>query len=370
MTAPFQIAPDAALLPCDRCGRPSSARSNGRPLHIACGLAAGIPTPAGPLLAEQQRPTAGALTLDQQQLADQIEHYVTGLLDLHQGDVDAVRAAMEHQPIALVMELFDRTRASGGLTVFKKPPTPPVLQTGADEVWEARPNWPGPGNPRPVPDGAVTLDVNAAYLAAFKCHLPVGELRHVADGTRYPKTAGIHLITPPDWPHTDLPSPLSDREMLGQVWITTATLRTLDRCAIKLGLCALPTIHEQWIAPSSEGLLEPMRVILDHVRLRAKERDDDLTSWLVQQMYGRFVSTCGNSRKNHHIRRPDWEHNLRAQAYTNLWWRAHKAWAAGLTITRVGGTDELGLAGDWRTLWPEGRGLGQFKIKTTKAAQQ
>ncbi|MDB1090470.1 DNA-binding protein, partial [Streptomyces sp. ACA25] len=84
-----------------------------------------------------------------------------------------------------------------------------------------------------------------------------------------------------------------------------------------------------------------------------------------KQMYAKFVSTLGESPHNRELVRPDWVHLIRSQAFANLWWRAYKAAAtAGLTVVTVAGTDELHVAGDWRTVFPEGTGLADMKVKT------
>ncbi|MGI5041750.1 hypothetical protein ACM9HB_35560, partial [Streptomyces sp. JAC128] len=47
--------------------------------------------------------------------------------------------------------------------------------------------------------------MNAAYLSALKCWLPIGKLEHHAgtDGVD-PKRSGVHLITPAEWAHPHL----------------------------------------------------------------------------------------------------------------------------------------------------------------------
>ena len=56
-------------------------------------------------------------------------------------------------------------------------------------------------------------------------------------------------------------------------------------------------------------------------------------------------------------------HITRAQAFVNLWLKAHKAHTAGLPVMRVMGTDELHIAGDWKHVFTEGRGASQVKVK-------
>ena len=62
-------------------------------------------------------------------------------------------------------------------------------------------------------------------------------------------------------------------------------------------------------------------------------------------------------------------HILRAQAFANLWYKAHKAHQAGLTLVQATGTDELHIIGDWRTVFTEGRALNEVKQKRTYTLQ-
>ncbi|MFD0396141.1 hypothetical protein ACFQ3Z_44515 [Streptomyces nogalater] len=87
----------------------------------------------------------------------------------------------------------------------------------------------------------------------------------------------------------------------------------------------------------------------------------------VKDLYAKFVSTLGESKQNRELRRPDWMHIIRSQAFANLWSKAYKAHTEGLTLVRVCGTDELHLQGDWLRTFPEGRNLSQMKLKETYA---
>ncbi|GAA3289103.1 hypothetical protein GCM10020295_00160 [Streptomyces cinereospinus] len=85
-------------------------------------------------------------------------------------------------------------------------------------------------------------------------------------------------------------------------------------------------------------------------------------------MYSKFVSTMGESNYNRELYRPDWMHIIRSQAFANLWMKALKAHDAGLTVVRAMGTDELHVIGDWRRVFPEGRGVTEVKVKDTYTA--
>jgi hypothetical protein len=80
-------------------------------------------------------------------------------------------------------------------------------------------------------------------------------------------------------------------------------------------------------------------------------------------MYAKFVSTMGESNHNRELYRPDWVHIIRSQAFANLWMKAYNAYDAGLTVVRAMGTDELHVIGGWRSVFPEGRGVTEVKVK-------
>ncbi|WP_329438699.1 helix-turn-helix domain-containing protein [Streptomyces sp. NBC_01426] len=305
-------------------------------------------------------------------LADRVRVRVDHELSVHGGDRDAARAALVKTAVPDVMELFAASRVGGRYEHSEFPPTAGILQKasqkGADQIWEGRPKWRSEELHRAARAGHVRLDVtaldmNAAYLAALKTWLPIGKLVHSEGVEHNPKRSGVHRVTPAVWGMPDLPSPLGARKEPGDLWITEPTLRLLLRCA-KLGFCEAPVIHESWTSGASEGLLEKMRRTLTEVRKEAIANGDDVANEYVKSMYSKFVSTIGESTANREIRRPDWMHIIRSQAFANLWLKAHKAHAAGLTVVEMSGTDELHVAGDWRQVFPEGRDLAQVKAKS------
>ncbi len=305
-------------------------------------------------------------------LADHVRGRAAQELAAHDGDRDAALAALLKAAIPDVMALFAASRVGGRYEHSEFPPTADILkktsQKGADQIWEGRPKWRAEELHRAARSGHVrlevtTLDMNAAYLAALKTWLPIGKLVHSEAAPHNPKRSGVHLVTPAAWEMQDLPSPLGARKEPGKLWITEPTLRLLLRCA-KLGFCEEPVIHESWTSGASEGLLEKMRRALTEVRKEAIAHSDDVANEYVKSMYSKFVSTIGESTANREIRRPDWMHIIRSQAFANLWLKAHKAHAAGLTVVEMSGTDELHVAGDWQQVFPEGRDLTQVKAKS------
>ncbi|MEW1551686.1 acyltransferase [Streptomyces tsukubensis] len=311
-------------------------------------------------------PPAGPLT-------DRIRTAVDQHLTAANGNPDTARTTLLKRAIPDVMTLFAASRVGGRYEHTEFPPTQDILQKrsqkGADQIWEGRPKWRSTELHQAARAGHIhldvtTLDINGAYLAALKTWLPIGRLTHTDTGTHDPRRAGVHRITPPDWTLTDLPSPLGARQEPGPLWITEPTLRLLLRCA-RQGLCEMPVIHESWTSGASEGLLEKMRRALADARKTAIETGDDLTLDYIKAMYSKFVSTIGESTANREIRRPDWMHIIRSQAFANLWMKAHRAHTAGLTVVEMSGTDELHIAGEWQSVFAQGRELSQVKPKYT-----
>jgi hypothetical protein len=181
------------------------------------------------------------------------------------------------------------------------------------------------------------------------------------------RRAGVHLITPPVWEHDAvLPNPIGSRDEPGPLWVTEPTLRLLLRLAgPKHGLCDPPLIHESWTSGATESLLEKFRLTLKDARDRAITEGDEVTLEYVKAMYSKFVSTMGESNYNRELYRTDWMHLIRSQAFANLWWKAHRAYDEGLLAVRAMGTDELHVIGDWRAVFPEGRGVTEVKVKDT-----
>ncbi|MPY32770.1 helix-turn-helix transcriptional regulator [Streptomyces adustus] len=378
--------------PCVLCGQLARHQVAGFPQHLdpAECAAPGTPQPAAPAVSAPTasvsaapapaRPAAarggqgvrivaaGRRVQPEDAEPDLIRQTVTQVLAQHAGDVEAATAALVKRAIPDVMALLDHTRKGGRYDIVAHPWLPDILRKqsarGADQIWEARPKWTRPE----LPAGAhevTALDINGAYLSALKTHLPIGQLEHSTGNHHDRRRAGVHLITPPVWDHdTVLPNPIGNRDEPGPLWVTEPTLRLLLRLAgPKYGLCDPPEIHESWTSGATEGLLEKLRVVLKHARDRAIGEGDDVTLEYVKQMYSKFVSTLGESNYNRELYRTDWMHLIRSQAFTNLWWKAHRAYDEGLMVVRAMGTDELHLIGDWRTVFPEGRGVTEVKVK-------
>ncbi|MEV7559233.1 helix-turn-helix transcriptional regulator [Streptomyces sp. NPDC089795] len=421
---PAPSAPDpvaaAPAMSCVLCGQPCSDEVDGFPQHLsaeecAAAVAAATPAPVAPVpqqlpaepptpepaagaTAEPVAPTAtpapepepepgvepvlapartgpaarGPRAYASGVLVDEITGRVQEVLEECSGDLEAAQAVLIKAAIPDVMKYFKESRVGGRYEHSEFPPTADVLrkrsQKGADEIWEGRPKWRNPTIFQAAKKGAefevTALDMNAAYLSAFKCWLPIGQLREDTSGVHDRKKAGVHLITPAEWEHTDLPDPLGNRMEPGELWVTESTLRLLLDCA-RDGLADAPTLHRSLVSGGTEVLLEKLRRALAEVRKTALAEGDELTVNYVKSMYSKLVSTLGESTANREMRRPDWMHIMRAKAFANLWMKANKIHKAGLQVVEISGTDELHVVGDWRTVFAEGRDLNQVKEKQT-----
>jgi transcriptional regulator with XRE-family HTH domain len=378
--------------PCVLCGQPARHQVAGFPQHLdpaECGTAEQTRTaePARPERpAPQREPRRPADAGRRGQAArgvevvpvgrrlktadtpDLIGSAVAAALAQHAGDVEAATAALVKRAIPDAMTLLDETRKGGRYDIVAHPWLPDILRKqtarGADQIWEARPKWTRPELPPGVHE-VTALDINGAYLSALKTHLPIGQLEHSTGNHHERRRAGVHLITPPVWEHDAyLPNPLGSRDEPGPLWVTEPTLRLLLRLSgPKYALCDPPQIHESWTSGATENLLEKFRVALKDARDRAIAENDEVTLEYVKAMYAKFVSTMGESNYNRELYRTDWMHLIRSQAFVNLWWKAHRAYDEGLMVVRAMGTDELHVIGDWRAVFPEGRGVTEVKVK-------
>ncbi|WP_241778388.1 acyltransferase [Streptomyces sp. CNQ431] len=366
-SAPAPPAPCSAAPAAAAAAAPAPAPAAAAPASSA----APAPAPVLAAAATSSVPRTPRRAAPAGPLPDLIRDRVAAALTEAGGDADVAQAALIKRAVPDVMAFFAASRVGGRYEHSEFPPTAGILQKrsqkGADAIWEGRPKWRSADLHRAARAGHITVDVtaldmNAAYLAALKTWLPIGKLTHSEGDHHDPKRSGVHLVDPGEWLTPDLPSPLGSRQEPGPLWITEPTLRALIRCA-EMDLCTPPKIMESWTSGASEGLLEKMRRALVTVRDEAIANNDEVTTEYVKSMYSKFVSTIGESAANREIRRPDWMHIIRSQAFVNLWLKAHKAHKAGLTVVQMSGTDELHVSGNWQVVFPEGRGLSQVKAK-------
>ncbi|MEV1092362.1 helix-turn-helix transcriptional regulator [Streptomyces microflavus] len=366
------VAPE----PCVLCGQLARHQVAGFPQHLDPAQCA-IPEPSSAQRPPSRttKPVQAAPTSrrvravsDTDPSSAPITATVAEALARHEGDVEAATASLVKRAIPDAMALLDDCRRGGRYAIVAHPWIPDILRKqsarGADQIWEARPKWTCPELPS-GPHEVTALDINGAYLSALKTHLPLGQLEHTTGNVHDRRRAGVHLITPPAWEHgAYLPNPIGNRDEPGPLWVTEPTLRLLLRLSgPKYALCEAPQIHESFTSGATEGLLEKFRIALKDARDTAIAEGDEVTLEYVKAMYSKFVSTMGESNYNRELYRPDWMHLIRSQAFANLWAKALKAHDAGLAVVRVMGTDELHVVGDWRRVFPEGRGVSEVKVK-------
>ncbi|MFJ2915349.1 DnaB-like helicase C-terminal domain-containing protein [Streptomyces sp. NPDC087228] len=306
---------------------------------------------------------------------DMISSVVEQTLQEHGGDTEAAITALELKAIPNGMALFEATRVGGNYEHTVYPERLEFLskktRDGADDIWEGRHKWENGPLLGQVKAGTLAsvavdvLDTNAAYCSALKTWLPIGALQHDPDGGFHSKRSGIYLLPKrPNWEHPHLPDPIGNRREPGPVLLDDATIRLLIRCH-KLGLAEAPDITQSWTSGASENITEKFRRVLTLARENAIRDGDDVTEKYVKAIYAKFVSTIGESSFNRDLRRPDWMHIIRSQAFANLWYKAKRAHDHGLTIVKLRGTDELHITGDvpWRSVFEEGRLTTQLKLK-------
>lgn len=374
---------------CVLCGGPATHQVAGFPQHLdpaecATALPRTVPPQATlpqatppqtvasratvPVAARPGKPSTRRAFQSTSDVPDVIGDAVRAALEKHGGDLEAATAALVRRAIPDAMILLDTCRKGARYDIIGHPWIPDILRKktakGADEIWEARPKWTRSELP-PGQHEITALDVNGAYLSALKTHLPLGELEHSSGNRHDRRRAGVHLVTPPDWEYEDvLPNPIGARDEPGPLWVSEPTLRLLLRLSTaRYGLCEPPVIHESFTSGATENLLEKFRGVLRDAREKAIEENDDVTLEYVKAMYSKFVSTMGESNYNRELYRPDWMHIIRSQAFANLWMKAYKAHDEGLAVVRAMGTDELHVLGDWRSVFPEGRGVAEVKVK-------
>ncbi|KJY27398.1 hypothetical protein VR45_34955, partial [Streptomyces sp. NRRL S-495] len=119
-------------------------------------------------------------------------------------------------------------------------------------------------------------------------------LKHSTEGQHDPKRSGLYEITPPEWEHAHLPSPMGNRDVPGKLWVPEPTIRQLLRLskstANRPAMCEAPVIHQSYTSGSSENLLEDLRCVLRDAREKAIREDDPVMLEYVKAMYSKLVA--------------------------------------------------------------------------------
>lgn len=234
--------------------------------------------------------------------------------------------------------------------------------------WEGRNKW---TDMEVTPNSRLLrLDKNAAYLSAANTRLPIGALEPDDDPVKAfdDKRAGAFLVSPGDFTYP-CGGPFHTRTEPGPVWIATAWLTQLARYHKRRSWPA-PEILKSYTAPSTEVLLRPWIEVLKTERANALKNRDTARYAFVKNCYSLVISTMGESNANWEIRRAEYMHEIRSCAYALLWYAALQAREAGVTVVKVGNTDELWVVDDAaaRRYFADrlGNGLGQWKIKAAR----
>lgn len=354
------------------CDAPEQAQGGGNPPGRAPQAeAAAVPSQAS------SYPSRGSsihtLRLDYSEMATAAE------LDA-EPDPKARHVLARRGAIAASMKLMKDAVKRDGVRYHPALFTQPIRDTSYEKmpVWEGRNKWTPEGG---VPDGwhVLQLDKSAAYLAASNTRLPIGALERDDDpeAAYADKRAGYHLVDPGTM-RLAYGGPFHTRTEPGPVWITTPTLKVLREVA-----GGGYRILDSYTAPATEALLRPWIDTLRAERVEAIEAGDLRRYEWVKYCYSLVIATMGESGSNFEIRRAEWMHIIRAQAYANLWRTAVRAMGAGkgmdngldalnrpYQVVKVGNTDEIWIGSPHAfpemkdtEVWKFGGGLGQWKVK-------
>ncbi|MBB5939209.1 DNA-binding XRE family transcriptional regulator [Streptomyces zagrosensis] len=234
-----QPAPDTSteLLPqhtfCVLCGNPASQQVDGYPQRLTAAECAEAATPLPALSLPKPdetpqpripHPRSGA-SHRSNTTQDLIGETVAAALAAHDGDQRQAIAALTARTIPDALRLLDACRIGARYDIVRHPALPETLRKPSphapDRVWEARPDWQRPQAPDQT-DPVAALNINGAYLAALKTHLPLGQLQPTAPHL-HDRVALASISSPP------------------QPGNTAPTCPTLSGRALNLDLSGLPS---------------------------------------------------------------------------------------------------------------------------------
>lgn len=271
-----------------------------------------------------------------------------------------------------------------GRVPFWRPVTPKAIAEVRLPQW----SWEVPQTLRPWdPADTITLDVNAAYLAA--CSSAVfahGQLVH--DGPADLSAPGAYLIDAHHWNEPGIVSPLGTRPLRSdRVWVMQPTAKLL---------AGIPdywpgvTVYDAWTCPVSCRLRKWTEAVqADRIPARRAtvagvpgaaaeyKRIKDGYSAAVEMMAG----PAADAKAKAEIRRPDWYATVHAQHAASTWRKAFTAWLTGHGPVRMGAVDELEfLTSDIEAIMqlprppfrfdPTGESLGALGVKDDQDDQE
>lgn len=275
---------------------------------------------------------------------------------------------------------------------------------GKGPLWHAKPpamtreavipswNW---KHAAPAPDDLVTLDCNGAFLAPLSgCEFSLNGLKNTGPRLADPKRPGYWLVDYYAWQDTRIVSPLGGPRRGTRVWVTTPTLEILLMLE-KQGYWPEIQVYDSWTDRDGEKVrMTAWATAVKALRAAAintgnQELVDEVKtsySTAITMMLGMDDKHAADAKSI--IRRPDWNHTIRAQHAANMWRKAWNCLQAGTIIWKMRYTDELVFSqGDIEFLaeieppskaFPKGGPLkfdltglqlGAFKIKEPDADQ-
>lgn len=224
-------------------------------------------------------------------------------------------------------------------------------------------------------DTVVTLDTNAAYLAAASsvdvAHGKLSRTKKIPFSSKLP---GYWLIDVHPWTVQHIWSPLGTATLPTRAWLTTPTVTLLAQLS-EAGYWPGVTVHDSWTCPTRTRLRAWTDLVADHRRAALSigdtERYDE-----IKTGYSQAVTLMQMTHRSPCFR-PDWSAHIRTQHAATMWRKAWQSWAQGCPVLASGTTDEISVPIE--ALRPmtldldrespirldeSGATLGTFKVKT------
>lgn len=231
----------------------------------------------------------------------------------------------------------------------------------------------------------ITMDVNAAYLAACSsAQFPYGQLENAWDEDF--KRPGLYLVDAHPWTNPELCSPLGTQTLRDhRVWVAAPTVKLLNELSVE-GWWPPVVVHDAWTS-HPVGLRKWVEAVKAdrNTALMARQADaaytpgdyDDYEA--IKDGYAICIQTMKGPREGDppksSMKRPDWYQTVHAQHAATLWRKAWNTVLAGHGPVRIGSKDEVSwLLNDMEALImapmrpviridPTGTLLGAFKVK-------
>ena len=234
-------------------------------------------------------------------------------------------------------------------------------------------------------DDTVTVDVNAAWVAAASCVSWAFEaLEHSGPLPVFPGWPGYYrvMVAGDEWQDRRIVHPLGRDDLHGAVWLAQPTAALLVELHRKWDLWPQLMIVDSWTCSRS---VKPKEWVA-HVKAERERLIDSRD----HEQYARFKDSYRATITglpgpkpgddwNCLSRRPDWRDATMAMDAANTWRKAWKCVEAGFGPVRMGRTDELtfghedlltlaSLPSSPLRLDQTGKSLGTFKVKSRDTA--